>query len=569
MPHLKYNGRHWKLSSDELFVPGLAAIVGRVFWSLVLIIILSYSTARLSRCSNTGGLLIYLYLSLAVFIGSLLCEVMLVKKSLVGSMVDSAKRDEGIGKLFTAHIILGTSQFFLAIFGVFVVSANSFIPCAITFQQSRTYDLILLSEIIISQLVDISSLVCCCYVFSSKRESAEGIDDEEEMTSIWESRCKLSVKIFQILSCNLFGGSNIERDLRAVAKILTTFFHHDGFLDVVPSDVLAGIILVRMQQRYRNSMNPMTSPGDLEWSERNPSTDVIPRGAGESIDDRDEHKSGYNALPLSLHSVSYRRDLLSSSKADRDVIEAAAKYAVYMIALYTHLMVMYTQPCTGTCSLFYAKTKFSCRKRKGENGCGQNSCCVRQNVPQNVPQNVLSEGPFIRGDNFCGMNHAGLSHFTRNVQAEVVYASYENDTIQKPFAVFVNEEDNSIVVAIRGSLSIEDCITDAIADPVELTDAGVKWGFDGVNRYAHAGFLNAALSIRQELEDSNILNDLFKGGNKNKSKNTAATEDDVLVSNDGGVDVDVELGGENAKEVIYDNLISSICISCTYSNTIT
>jgi hypothetical protein len=34
-----------------------------------------------------------------------------------------------------------------------------------------------------------------------------------------------------------------------VAKVLTTFFHHDGFLDVVPSDVVAGIILVRLQQR--------------------------------------------------------------------------------------------------------------------------------------------------------------------------------------------------------------------------------------------------------------------------------------------------------------------------------
>ena len=561
MPHLKYNGRHWKLSSDELFVPGLAAIVGRTFWSLVLIIILSYSTARLSRCSNTGGLLIYLYLSLAVFIGSLFCEVMLVKKSLIGSMVETAKRDEGIGKLLTAHIILGTSQFFLAIFGVFVVSANSFIPCATTFQRSRTYNLILLSVIIISQLVDISSLVCCCYVFSSKQESAEGIDDEEEMTSIWENRCKLSVKIFQIFTCNLFGGSHIERDLRAVAKILTTFFHHDGFLDVVPSDVLAGIILVRMQQRYRSSMGSK-SAGDLEWSICNPSADVIPggsgdvspRGAEDSIDDRDEHKSSYSALPLSLHSVSYRRDLLSSSKADRAVIESAAKYAVYMIALYTHLMVMYTQPCTGSCSLLYAKTKFSCRNKeseKEENGSCQNSCCV--------PQNVLSEGPFIRGDNFCGMNHAGLSHFTRNVQSEVVYASYENDTIQKPFAVFVNEEDNTIVIAIRGSLSIEDCITDAIADPVELAEAGIKWGFDGVNRYAHAGFLNAAESIRQELEDSNVLINLFKGGNEKNSRNKklSVTEDDVLVSGENELDVgvDVELGEEHTKEVLCKYLI--------------
>lgn len=537
MPHLKYNGRYWKLSSDELFLPGVAAIAGRTVWSILLIIILSYSTVRLSRCSNTGGLLIYLYLSLIVFIGSVLCEALLVKKSLVGSMVDTAMRDEGMGKLFTAHIILGASQFFLAIFGAFVVSANSFIPCATTFQLSRTYDLILLSVIIISQLVDISSLVCCCYIFSSKKVSAEGIDDEEEMTSIWESRCKVGVKVFQIFTCNLFGGSNIERDLRAVAKILTTFFHHDGFLDVVPSDVLAGIILVRMQQRSRMSRILAVPSGDLEWTGCNPSADVIPHSGGESMNDDDEHKSGLSTLPLSLHSVSYRRDLSSGSKIDRDVIEAAAKYAVYMIALYTHLMVLFTQPCTGSCSLCYSKTKFSCRKLKGGNCCGPSSCCV--------PKDVHSSGPYIKGDNFCGMNHAGLSHFTRNVQAEVTYVSYENDTIQKPFAVFVNEEDHSIVISVRGSLSIEDCITDAIADPMELTAAGEKWGFDGVGRYAHAGFLNAALSICQELEDSKVLINLFKNSKKNR-KSVAMTEDDCLVNN---TEVDVELGKGTSPEV--------------------
>lgn len=34
-----------------------------------------------------------------------------------------------------------------------------------------------------------------------------------------------------------------------VAAIFSDFFHHEGFLDVVPSDVVAGILLVRFQQR--------------------------------------------------------------------------------------------------------------------------------------------------------------------------------------------------------------------------------------------------------------------------------------------------------------------------------
>jgi hypothetical protein len=32
---------------------------------------------------------------------------------------------------------------------------------------------------------------------------------------------------------------------------MATFFHHGGFLDVVPSDVIAGLVLVRMQQKQK------------------------------------------------------------------------------------------------------------------------------------------------------------------------------------------------------------------------------------------------------------------------------------------------------------------------------
>jgi hypothetical protein len=39
--------------------------------------------------------------------------------------------------------------------------------------------------------------------------------------------------------------------LMLVGVVLSDFFHHEGFLDVVPSDVFAGIILLRFQQRAK------------------------------------------------------------------------------------------------------------------------------------------------------------------------------------------------------------------------------------------------------------------------------------------------------------------------------
>ena len=183
MPHLRYNGRYWRVSSDELFVPGMLAITVRIFWSTLLIIILSYSTERLLRCPDGAGVVTYLYLSLALFISSIVCEACLVKKALIGSIVETSKREEGIGYYFLAHIILGCIQFILAIFGIFIVSAHSFIPCSGLFQNSQTYDLILLSVIVITQIVDISSLACCCYAFSANKESEQYTEDYDEAAS--------------------------------------------------------------------------------------------------------------------------------------------------------------------------------------------------------------------------------------------------------------------------------------------------------------------------------------------------------------------------------------------------
>jgi hypothetical protein len=524
MPHLKYNGRFWRVSSDELFLPGIFAILGRLFWSTVLIVILAYSTARLSRCSESKGLLAYLYISLIVSVLSFLCEVCLVRKSLLGSMVEKEKRDNGLEKFLTAHIVLCVSQFALAIFGVFVVSSDSYIPCASTFQMSKTYDLILLSVIIITQFVDISSLVCCCYTFSAKKGSAQFPEQDDVIATIWENRCKSILKCAQIFSCNIFGGGNVERDLLAVAKILTSFFHHDGFLDVVPSDILAGIILVRMQQRAKRfqlssgellSAQPFSSEIDIEKGAYATTAissndailttpDVIPDSGNETMEDYDDQNQSSRQLTrLSVHAVAYRRDLDKNSKSDRDTLELVAKYSVHMLAMYTHLMVLFVQPCTGLYCLCRSRVQISCGRcrRKQYCKCCAYSCCGRDDLSKHTPQ--------VKGDNMFGTNHAGLSHFTRNVQSEVLYVSYENDTVRKPFGVFLNEEDRTVVIAIRGSLSIEDCITDAVADPIELLEAGLRWGFDGKNRFVHTGFLTAALSIREELEDTGILDHVF------------------------------------------------------------
>ena len=428
-----------------------------------------------------------------------------MKYSLNGTIVQSHKRDNVRGQL-TYHCVLGVLQFTLVIFGLATITSHSSVLCSSEIHDSRL-DIIVISVVVISQLVDICSILCCCYLFSSQRiNDVFQTRDEIWAVMTWEGRCRTILKSIQICSCNLFGGSNIGEDLEAVAKVLTNFFHHDGFLDVVPSDVVAGIILVRLQQKARLRRRNLHMSGrnatritiSESLSSSNNNSAVLSNGAisqgdievGTLVNDESIEGMGIG--------TGNRRTLEHRSKEDRELMENISWCSVYALAVYSYLMVIYMKPCSGLCSLCHSRfCKIGCKKtgsffksKKGHHG-KEKSCDEKDSD--------------ISGDNCCSTSHAGIASLIKKNNAEIVYAAFENDSTAKPYAVFLDHDKESIVIAIRGTLSLEDCITDVLAEPIELVEAGERWGFDGRNRWTHMGFLKAASRIRSDLENSKIL----------------------------------------------------------------
>ncbi len=87
----------------------------------------------------------------------------------------------------------------------------------------------------------------------------------------------------------------------------------------------------------------------------------------------------------------------------------------------------------------------------------------------------------------------------------MVHANFYNDTSIKPYAIFYDSNRNEMVISIRGTLSLEDCITDANAQPLEFGDLAAKWGFNGAGRWAHEGMLRAAIKTLEDIEEKNIF----------------------------------------------------------------
>lgn len=396
--------------------------------------------------------------------------------SLMGTMVESNPR-KNLGIYLNMHVVLGAFQIVLALFGFFVAELASF-PCSDEF-YSRA-DQILMSVVVISQLADVLCQLCCCYLTKAKDrdESSGASKDYDETIEWWKSKCKVWCKNIQICTCNLFGGVDIVEDLETVARVLTDFFHHDGFLDVVASDVVAGIVLVRLELRANRSkeqvllsVSPLSSPALISSSRS---------GSTNSSDEENLLVSGVRQGVI--------RELLPSRDEDSDVIGDFMYYAPYFLSVYTSYLMMFMNPLSGTCRMGR-----ECFKSGGLCPC---LCCSSSS------KNAV-------GDNCCACHHAATLAFTRKNDCETIYCNYENKFCPT-FAVFYDHTKKTIVIAVRGTMSLEDCVRDMNIQPSEMTDAGELYGFDGSGRYAHRGMLKSAMYIRRHIQEMQIFESIHQ-----------------------------------------------------------
>jgi pimeloyl-ACP methyl ester carboxylesterase len=472
----------------------------------------------------------YLFASIVVCFLAVLCEGLLALLAVRGSIVDYKARG-GLGKALNAHMLLGFMQLCCAAVGVAIVARHDF-PCSEEF--STTWDNVLLLAVVVSQLIDIFGILCCFSVFRSHRVTsggggrgggeyedadtdAEGRDLEyalDQAKEKWQKRCKTGCKYLQLCTCNLFGGHGIGEELETVGVLFAHFFHHDGFLDVVPSDVAAGLVLVRLQQRAQACSMGGGGGGGGPGS---PLLSYDGGTGGGKSEDTSAIMMKSKSRGVHHHTnpgLMGRRVFDSAEPADVELLTDAAHYAPYALAAYTHLMYLYMHPACGLCQLCryrscsgsHPKSDRDLRGGKGKKAAGLEasllgSCCN------------IGPAPVI-GDNRCKINKTAMLKMVENRNGELIFANFSNDLDIKPYGVFVDHDREAVVVTIRGTLSLEDCISDAMADATSMHPAGDKWGFDGGGKFAHSGMLRAAMWIRADLHASGLLCDLLlpRGG---------------------------------------------------------
>ncbi|GBG29982.1 Sn1-specific diacylglycerol lipase alpha [Hondaea fermentalgiana] len=338
----------------------------------------------------------------------------------------------------------------------------------------------------------------------------------------WERRCRRWCKCFQILTCNIFGSSYHEatdETYRDVANVMARFFKG---MDVVPSDLIAALCLLRAEQRSKekaavNAIVASESSGRI-------ARDELERELTQNQDL--EHEQSVHDWLWSAKNINYKaRTLLrvqhiSESRLAvdaeaRSMLAEANHFAPYMLAIYGKLLYTYMNIVTGPCQLLCGEPCRNClslaaikTSRSSGGGSGDGDLNRPALRARSFSHNMLD-------DDCCSLNYSALLRSTAGSRKPVfVFASFGNRPHFLPYSIGVDEESQTVVLAVRGTLSASDMLVDAVVIPKSLQSTAQRWGFTDLIRtesYAHSGMLLTAENLRKDIEDRGILHALLLG----------------------------------------------------------
>ena len=118
--------------------------------------------------------------------------------------------------------------------------------------------------------------------------------------------------------------------------------------------------------------------------------------------------------------------------------------------------------------------------------------------------------PQIEEDHCFSCGFASVISMTDISSIDLVYASFQNDLYKAPFMVCIDHETQSVVIAIRGTLSFHDIITDLCASTEQVTLPNLP------QLRVPKGMHTTALCIMEKLDDGILENAFSKVPSYNK-----------------------------------------------------
>ncbi|XP_032593934.1 diacylglycerol lipase-alpha isoform X2 [Drosophila grimshawi] len=455
MPGLVVFRRRWSVGSDDLVVPG-AFLLAMHFICFVLVavslVLFHYDTSVLSvklLFYQLIGYLLILFFSICVEIG--ICVI-----SMRGSILDSEARTSMNMWIYLKSLVMLFDISWLVLGSIWL--SNYCIEAPIDEAKKIFIAIVICNWTLV--LITLITIWCTFDAagrswvkmkkyqrsmretesrFNYKRSNSMNRNWRQRKVmrayqDSWDHRCRL-------LFCCMGSSERNRNSFTDIARLLSDFFRE---LDVVPSDVVAGLVLLRKFQRLeREAIVRQRKNGTYEFLSGVPITE---RTQFLALNDA----KNYDFFQTVIHYMYF----------------AQGAYGWPMYVLINRSKMWHLLPelkCFGCCC-----------------GSGDNGEVIQ--------------------DNCCYCNYAALKKTLQLGDIDIVYATYHVDVGETPFFVAVDYTQRKIVISIRGTLSMKDILTDlnAEGEVLPLQPPRDDW-------LGHKGMVQAAIYIRNKLLEENLI----------------------------------------------------------------
>lgn len=466
--------RRWSVGSDDFVVPGIFLLILHTIWLIVLAVLLSVLDFGALAC--VSDLQEHMLGYCVILSGCVVVEACISWVSMRGSILDAAPRASMQYLLYVRLGILLVEVSWLVV-GVIWVSKH-YDSCPMGVAKDAVLGIIVCNWCV---LLSVLVTVWCTFdragrTWVKMKRYQRSLKDGKlrykrsgnsqrnwrhrkavrEYQDSWNKRCRL-------LFCCMGTNDRNRNSFAEIAKLLSDFFRD---LDVVPSDVVAGLVLLRKFQRQERL--------------------VI---ANQKGNDTYQFLSGVAVTPAT-------RFLDVNHPNVCEAVMAITHYMHYALGVYGWPMFMMSRGGTKCCQLFPSLR-----------------CCCFPTRKKKRDRALVVE------DNCCYCNYAALKNMVNNHNMEVVYVTYHVDVGETPFFVAVDHEKRTVVVSVRGTLSLQDVLTDLNAEGEQLPINPPHEDWLG-----HKGMVQAAEYIRRKLVDEGILSQAF-----NYSLDKGTTQYDLVL----------------------------------------
>uniref|UniRef100_A0A336MWK3 sn-1-specific diacylglycerol lipase n=2 Tax=Culicoides sonorensis TaxID=179676 RepID=A0A336MWK3_CULSO len=409
MPALRLFGRKWLAASDDLVFPCLFEFFIRILW-LSLLICGSRTYWRITNDCEKDGLSIRIYVisTIVIICVNLVLCLMLVNRSAQGSITETNKR-RLVGPLLVIKIILILPETGLNVFGtIWAFCGTITCPNDEPITQTLIEAISLFNWVVFALIVFGLAIVFDPLGSTRIQKGRDGVENGPTESTLHRKLSKLWFKRFRWVFCCLRKDEFGHEAFSQVASLLSALFRGT---DLVPSDMMAGCILLRVRQKRET--REMRRIRMLQDDGPRYSTDVT---------------------------------RIFATAPQWMTIRNARHFLRMALASYGWPMVCYLHCCTGPYNLIKKSTCCACFRSKSQ---------------------------IAIDDNCCLCHVAGVKYTSRLRDEDVLHASFKNHVFELPFCILADHTTKSIVISIRGSLSFRDIFTDLTANSEKFDVPGV------------------------------------------------------------------------------------------------